>query len=142
MDGGSDPRSGCETSLHVYRLANVDDEGEPEVLPGQERSSPLLSLSLRVESVAVPVHRAGADAEHSAQYYHPDHDQQSQHDIPLIQAIFTLESAELDHIRELMADTESHFLGDIHVVEDEPVVPVNNIRNVMIILSLVIVLHV
>ena len=43
VNGDPDPRGGCEAVLHVERLPEVDDEGEPQVGSGQERGLPLLT---------------------------------------------------------------------------------------------------
>ena len=67
MNGDSDTGGGCQTILHVKRLAKVYHKGQPKVWSRQQRRPALLSLGLleRVEGVAVTVLGAGATAEQS-----------------------------------------------------------------------------
>ena len=67
VNGDSDPGGGCQTILHVERLAQVHHKGQPEVWSRQQGRAARLSLGLLegVEGVAVTVLGAGATAEHS-----------------------------------------------------------------------------
>ena len=57
MNGDSDPGGGCQTILHVKRLAQVHHKGQPKVWSRQQRRPTPLSLGLLegVEGVAVTV---------------------------------------------------------------------------------------
>ena len=150
MDGDSHPSAGGQPILHVERLTDVQDKTKTLLLTCQEGCSPLLPLSLleRVECVAVPIHGAGAAAEHPDHHHyhhhhhhHPRQGPRAQPNLPLLQTLPSLERAELDHVDKVVTDTEADTLRDVHVVKDEPLLPANNVRNIlMALLGMVFIL--